>query len=212
MNVTHATPTEDSALVEALQNGDESTFEQLIQKYQASMVRVAMLYVADRTIAEDVVQDTWIGMLQGLGKFEGRSSLKTWIFSILTNRAKTRAEKEGRQQGVSFDDLGGDEPAVEQERFTGTDHPFTGHWAELPDDWGGVPENRLLSAETQSVIQTAIEALPPNQRAVIRLHDIEEWTTQEICNILEISESNQRVLLHRARSKVRAALERYFRG
>jgi RNA polymerase sigma-70 factor (ECF subfamily) len=142
-------------------------------------------------------------VLKGIDRFEGRSSLKTWIFRILTNTAKTRAQREGRSIPFSAfeDDEGRFEPAVERERFTGA-----GHWGVPPRAW---PEERLLRGETRSVIEAAIEQLPPTQRTVIGLRDIDGWSAEEVRNALELSETNQRVLLHRARAKVRRALEQY---
>jgi len=195
----HTLELEELQLVEALRAGDERAFEQLIRMYQASLIRVAQMYVSSRAVAEEVVQETWLAVLNGIGRFEGRSSLKTWIFRIVANRAKTRGEREGRI--VPFSSVGPSEPAVEGERF---DHG--GHWASPPPDW---PEERLLGEETQRVIENAIELLPEVQRAVITLRDIQGWSADEVRNALELSETNQRVLLHRARSKVRRALEEY---
>jgi RNA polymerase sigma-70 factor, ECF subfamily len=185
-------------LVEALRAGDERAFEQLIRMYQGTLLRVAQMYVSSRAVAEEVVQETWLAVLNGIDRFEGRSSLKTWIFRILANRAKTRAEREGRT--IPFSALGETEPAVEPNHFD------QGHWAVLPADW---PEERLLGEETLHVIEGAIESLPPTQRAVITLRDVQGWSAQEVRNALELSETNQRVILHRARSKVRGALEEY---
>jgi RNA polymerase sigma-70 factor, ECF subfamily len=194
----HSLQLEELQLVEALRAGDERAFEQLIRMYQASLVRVAQMYVSSRAVAEEVVQETWLAVLNGIGRFEGRSSLKTWIFRIVANRAKTRGQREGRI--VPFSSLGPPEPAVEGERF---DH---GHWTSPPRDW---PEERLLAEETQRVVESAIELLPDVQRAVITLRDVHGWTADEVRNALELSETNQRVLLHRARAKVRRALEEY---
>jgi RNA polymerase sigma-70 factor (ECF subfamily) len=204
---------DELSLIEALRRGDESAFVALVNSYHQSLLRMAGMYVASRAAAEDVVQETWLGVLRGLDRFEGRSSLKTWIFRILVNRAKTRGERESRSIPFSAfwsadDDAG--EPAVEPERFLPADHPrWPHHWSSFPRQWDEIPEERLLSGETRAVVQQAIEALPPNQREVITLRDIEGWSAEEVCNVLVISETNQRVLLHRARSKVRRALERY---
>jgi RNA polymerase sigma-70 factor (ECF subfamily) len=185
----------------------------LVDQYHTSLVRLAMMYVPDRAVAEEAAQETWLGVLRGLDQFEGRSSLKTWIFRILTNRAKTRGQREARS--IPYSDLWNpdeepDDPAVAPERFHPADHPrWPHHWTTSPGDWNQIPEERLLSQETRAVIQTAIEALPPAQREVITLRDIEGWSSEEVCSALEISETNQRVLLHRARSKVRCALEQY---
>jgi len=174
------------------------------------MLRVAMMFTPTRAVAEDVVQEAWLGVLAGIGRFEGRSSLKTWIFRILTNIAKTRGQREGRT--VPFSALerpdAVPEAAVEADRFLPPDHErWPGHWASRPEPW---PEERLLAAETRAVVENAIDRLPPAQRAVISLRDIEGWSSDETRNALGVSETNQRVLLHRARSKVRQALEDYF--
>ncbi len=190
-------------LVKGLQAGDEDVFMELVRALNPSLLRVARMFVPTAALAEDVVQETWLAVLNGIDRFEGRSSLKTWIFSILTNTAKTRGERDRRSVPFSALDTddGGFEPAVERSRFTGT-----GHWAVLPRAW---PEDRLLAKETRSVVERAIERLPPNQRTVITLRDVEGWTADEVRNTLELSETNQRVLLHRARAKVRRALEQY---
>jgi RNA polymerase sigma-70 factor (ECF subfamily) len=194
---------QDAKLVERLRAGDEAAFMELIRELNPSLLRVARMFVPTSALAEDVVQETWLAVLNGIDRFEGRSSLKTWIFRILTNTAKTRGERERRSVPFATLDLeeGGFEPAVERSRFTGT-----GHWAVLPRAW---PEDRLLANETRSMIERAIERLPPSQRTVITLRDVEGWTADEVRNALELSETNQRVLLHRARAKVRSALEQY---
>jgi RNA polymerase sigma-70 factor (ECF subfamily) len=175
------------------------------------MLRVAMMYVSSRAVAEEVVQEAWLGVLAGLERFEGRSSLKTWIFRILTNTAKTRGEREGRS--VPFSSLAGDaegeDPVVEADRFLGSDHRWSGHWASSPRSPRDVPEERLLATEARDRIAAAIATLPPNQRAVITLRDVDGFTAEEAREILDVSEANQRVLLHRARAKVRQALEDY---
>lgn len=204
---------DEQQLIAALRAGDESAFATLLNHYQSSMVRVAMMYVSDRAVAEDVTQETWLSVLRGLDGFEGRSSLKTWIFSILTNRAKTRAQREGRYVPLQWDDQDeAAEPTVSPERFNPPDHPrWPNHWSDsaMPRSWDDIPEDRFLSLETQRIIREAIEALPLAQRQVITLRDVEGWPSEEICNVLGISETNQRVLLHRARAKVRRALEQY---
>jgi RNA polymerase sigma-70 factor (ECF subfamily) len=200
--------TEDHELVQRLREGDESAFAELIDRYGATMVRVAQMYVKDRASAEEVVQETWLAVLTGIDRFEERSSLKTWLFRILTNRAKTRGERDGRS--VPFSSLAGaggeDEPSVDADRFLGPDSPEPGAWAAPPRAW---PQDQVLQRETLDVIQMAIEQLPDAQREVIRLRDVEGWSPMEVTDALEITDGNQRVLLHRARSKVRAALEAY---
>jgi len=181
---------------------------ELIDSYGPTMLRVAQMYVRDRGTAEEVVQETWLAVLNGIDRFEGRSSLKTWLFRILTNRAKTRGERDGRM--VPFSSLAGagqeDEPSVDPDRFLGPDSPSPGAWAAPPRAW---PQDRLLERETLDVIRMAIDMLPEAQREVILLRDIDGWSPMEVSDVLEISDGNQRVLLHRARSKVRAALEEY---
>jgi RNA polymerase sigma-70 factor (ECF subfamily) len=202
---------EDLRVVQALRSGDESAFAMLVDRYRAPMLRVAQMYVSTRAVAEEVVQDAWVGVLRGLDAFEGRSSLRTWIFRILVNTAKTRGQREGRS--TPFSSVWApsqDEPAVDPDRFFPDDHPSQPRgWTSLPARWDVIPEERLLGNETLLRIREAIDALPPTQREVIRLRDVLGWGSSEVCNALEISETNQRVLLHRARAKVRRALEAY---
>lgn len=195
----------DQEIVKALLEGDEEVFEALIKQHYAAMLRVALMYLPERSMAEEVVQETWIHVLKGLPQFEGRSSLKTWIFSILINRAKTYARREGRHLLLeALDETY--EPAVAPERFS--DHD----WAESPHNWDEFPEDRLISQETFKIIEDTLYRLPHNQREVMVLRDLQQWTSAEVCDTLGISEANQRVLLHRARSKVRQALEAYLKG
>jgi RNA polymerase sigma-70 factor (ECF subfamily) len=204
------------SLIEALRKGDEDAFGRLVDQYHARLRRVALLYVSSRAIADEVVQDTWVGVIQGIWAFEGRSSLKTWIFRILINLAKTRALREGRTvplTGGGADDFGAPEAAVSPERFYSADHPTEpGRWTTPPREMRTSPEGRLLSREAGEQLQRAIDALPPNQRIVITLRDIEGCSTEDVCNVLGIRETNGRVLLHRARARVRAALEPYLEG
>ena len=202
---------DDAELVEALRAGDETAFMTLVDGLQPQMLRIARMYVSTRSVAEEVVQETWVGVLKGLNGFEGRSSLRTWIFRILVNTAKTRGRREARSVPFSSVWATGDEaePAVGPERFLPQTDRRAGHWADAPSSWESVAEDRLLSRETLARVGDAIEALPPNQREVIRMRDVLGWTSAEVCNALDISETNQRVLLHRARGKVRRALEDY---
>ena len=203
----------DDQLLAALKRGDEAAFAALVERHQPLMLRVAGRYVRNRAVAEEVVQETWLGVLRGIDRFEGRSSLKTWIFRILTNTASTRAARERRS--VPFSSLAGSaaddgESVVDADRFFAPDHDrWPNHWAVGPTAWP-TPEEGLLSGETRELIVQAIADLPPAQSTVISLRDIEGWPSEEVCAALEISEGNQRVLLHRARSRVRAALERHF--
>jgi RNA polymerase sigma-70 factor (ECF subfamily) len=202
---------EDRRLVEALRQGDEMAFATLVDRYHAQLVRLALLYVHDRAVAEEVAQDTWLGVLKGIGRFEGRSSLKTWIFRILANRARTRGQREGRS--VPFSSLAADEssdePAADPSWFYPPGHKDAGWWVSYPPNWADTPERRLLAQETREQLQTAIAQLPSNQQTVITLRDVEGWSSDEVRNVLGVSETNQRVLLHRAREKVRRALQTY---
>jgi len=203
---------DDLALLSALRAGDEDAFTRLVDAHHGAMVRLAMAYVPSRSVAEEVAQETWLAVLGGLDRFEGRSSLKTWIFRILMNRAMTRGQREHRSIPFSalFDaSRESAEPSVEPERFQGPRGEQPGGWADPPRRWEGAPEERLLARETLSLVGEAIDGLPPAQREVIVLRDVEGWSSREVCNVLGITETNQRVLLHRARSKVRRALERY---
>jgi RNA polymerase sigma-70 factor, ECF subfamily len=197
---------DESALVAALRSGDEAAFAHLLDAYGGAMRRLALSFVRNAAVADEVVQEAWLGVLRGIDRFEGRSSLKTWIFRILSNTAKTRAERESRSRPFSSFEVVDDEPTVDPERFQNP--RFLGGWTSFPQPWSA-PEPQLLAAETRGVIEGAIAALPPAQRVVVSLRDVEGWSSEEVCNVLELSESNQRVLLHRARAKVRAALEDY---
>jgi RNA polymerase sigma-70 factor, ECF subfamily len=199
---------DDGELVQALRAGDEAAFRALLELYGGGMVRVAQMYVSSRAVAEDVVQEALLGVLRGIGRFEGRSSLKTWLFSIVVNIAKTRGVRESRSVPFSSleDDAGG---TVLPDRFLAESERFPGHWAVPPASWAGVPEERLVADETMAVVRREIDRLPEAQRTVITLRDIEGFDADEVCNALDLTETNQRVLLHRARAKVRAALEEY---
>ena len=202
---------DERALVAALRRGDEAAFVALVGLYGASLLRLARTFVRDRAVAEEVVQETWLAVLNGIDRFEGRSSLKTWIFQILSNRAKTRAVRERRSAPFSAraGDGGEDAAAVDADRFRGAGHRWVGHWAAAPADWSFLPEERLLGKETLARVREAIATLPPRQADVLVLRDVEGWDPGEVCDALGISDGNQRILLHRARSKVRAALEQY---
>jgi RNA polymerase sigma-70 factor, ECF subfamily len=200
------------ALVAALRRGDEAAFMTLVERYHGALVRLALAYVPDRSSAEEVAQDTWLGVLQGIGRFEGRSSLRTWIFRILVNRAKTRGVRERRSQ--PFSDLASDRdddgPTVDPDRFVPDGQAGAGHWAAPPRPWEYRPDDRVLAGELRGVIAAALDGLPPRQRTVITLRDIEGWSADEVRATLDLTEGNQRVLLHRARAKVRRELEQYF--
>jgi RNA polymerase sigma-70 factor (ECF subfamily) len=204
---------EDAELLTRLRAGDEDAFMTLVDKYGPLMLRIALTHVRTRAVAEDVVQEAWLGVLQGLDRFEGRSSLKTWILRIVANRARTRGEREARSVPLSSlaPAAGEDEPVVDPERFLPRDHPtYPGAWAIPPHSWAQLPEERLLASETLEQVSAAIAKLPPRQQEVITLRDVEGWEPEEVSAALDLTPGNQRVLLHRARSKVRAELEHYF--
>ncbi|MEX0985685.1 MAG: sigma-70 family RNA polymerase sigma factor [Actinomycetota bacterium] len=203
----------DLTLVTRLRAGDEAAFMELVDALGPSMRRVARMFVSSDAVADEVVQDAWLGVLQGLAKFEGRASLRTWIFRILVNIAKTRGQKEARS--VPFASLAGDDldqPTWDPSAFLGEDAGSPGHWSSLPFDWRGIPEERLEATETLGVIRRTLDMLPPMQAEVLRLRDVLGWSSEEIRNALDISETNQRVLLHRARAKVRTAIEEHLRS
>lgn len=206
---------DDMVLVSALRGGDEAAFGWLLDRYDKSLRRLAMNYVQSQAIADEVVQDTWMGVINGIDRFEGRSSLKTWVYRILTNVARARGVREKRS--VPFASAGGAievgaEPALDPDRFRPVGAEHAGHWMWYPAAWEHEPEDRIEARETVAVVREAMRHLPPAQQEVMTLRDVEGWTSSEICDALNISETNQRVLLHRARSKVRTALEQYFEG
>ena len=200
----------DGPLLAALRAGDEDAFATLVTRYHATLRRVARAYVSTDAVAEEVVQETWLGVIDGLDRFEQRASLKTWMFHILTNKAKTRGARERR--AVPFASLSRPaeaEPSVPPERFQGDGAAWPGHWASPPRPWED-PERRLASLEAREHLRAAIAALPSTQQAVLTLRDVEGLEAEEVCELLNVSAGNQRVLLHRARARVRTELERYF--
>jgi RNA polymerase sigma-70 factor (ECF subfamily) len=203
---------DDDVLVAALRRGDEDAFGWLLDHYSSPLLRLARTYVSNPEAAHEVVQETWVAVITGVDGFEQRSSLKTWIYRILMNVARSKGVKERRSLPFTSlaAELEADEHSVDQDRFRGPRERWPGHWANPPVPWDEAPEDRVLIRETVSVISTAISLLPSNQQTVITLRDLEGWAADEVCNALEVSETNQRVLLHRARSKVRRALEVHF--
>ena len=203
----------DAELVEALRRGDEDAYAGLVEELTPALTRLAMAHVPSRAVAEEVVQDTWVGVINGIDRFQGRSALRTWIFQILLNIARTRGKREKRT--LPFASLrrraeeGRDEPAVDADRFQGRRGENPGSWSRPPVEWQS-PDVRLAEDETRRVMLEAIAGLPPRQREVITLRDLLGYSSAEVRNALELTETNQRVLLHRARSKVRAALEELF--
>jgi len=202
---------EDNDVVDALRRGDEAAFRQVVMQYHSALVRTARSFVRSQAVAEEVAQDTWLAVIRGLSAFEGRSSFKTWLFRILVNQARSRGQRESRT-AASGSFLEEDEASVSASRFNDMDHRWPRHWRAFPTDWGLLPEDTISSAETRSVIVGAIESLPTNQRQVITLRDMDGFDSREVSAALELSEGNQRVLLHRARSRVRAALELHLQG
>ena len=187
----------DAELLSRLRSGDEQAFVCLVERYHGSMLRVATAFVPSRAVAEEVVQDTWLAALRGLSRFEGRSSLRTWLFRILVNRARSTGVRE--QRSVPVADAG---PAVDASRF-GVD----GAWIAPPEQWIEEAESRLAAGKLNALLRAALEGLPDRQREIVTLRDVEGMSSQEACEVLGISEANQRVLLHRGRSKLRSALE-----
>jgi RNA polymerase sigma-70 factor (ECF subfamily) len=205
-------PPQETDLLVRLRAGDERAFETLVERHHAVMLAVARGYVKTHAAAEEVVQDAWLGVLQGLDRFQGRSSLRTWIVSIVINIARTRAVRDARTVPFSALDSESGRAAVSPDRFRGPQDAFPGHWNRYPSDWRSLPEEVLVAQETIGVVMRAMDDLPAAQQAVIRMRDVDGWTGEEVCAALNISSGNQRVLLHRARSQVRAALERHLDG
>ena len=206
--------TEDELLAR-LRAGDETAFAMVLERHQAVMLRLARTFVPDQQAAEDVVQETWAAVVQGLARFEGRSSFRTWLFRILVNRARTRGVKDARTVPFSVlaqQETGSREEAVDAALFSDEPPGWLRHWAVEPRTWAMSGEDHALMAEAGELVRTAILALPPAQRAVIALRDVEGWSASEVVALLDVSDGNQRVLLHRARARVRQALDEYLHG
>jgi RNA polymerase sigma-70 factor, ECF subfamily len=199
----------DAAVIEALRRGDERTFREVVSRHHSGLVRVARTFVANTAVAEEVAQDTWLAMIDGIDRFEGRSSLPTWLYAIVVNKARTRGVRDARQ--VTFDPQDPSDTSwrsVDPSRFESAGE-YARHWSEQPTDWRSLPEAVLVASETRGVIDRAIADLSAAQQAVITLRDVEGLGSPEVCEIVGVSEANQRVLLHRARANVRAVLERH---
>jgi RNA polymerase sigma-70 factor (ECF subfamily) len=200
----------ESSLIDALRGGDEAAFVELVRRHHASLRRVARAHVSSDAVADEVVQETWLAVVAGIDRFQGRSSLKTWMFHILTNIAKTRGMRERRC--TPFSGLANDDedpsPSVPPERFQGPGAAWPGHWASPPCPWED-PERRLASLEAREHLRAALAELPPVQQAVVTLRDVEGLGSEEVCALLDLSAANQRVILHRGRARLRAALETY---
>ena len=200
---------DESTLIDALRRGDEAAFRGFVMKHHAGLVRVARGYVGSNAVAEEVAQDTWLAAITGLPSFEGRSSIKTWLYRIVINKAQTRGQREARFVPIDFT-VGVDEyPSTQTHHQTGN-RQTRFHWRTPPNDWGGLPESIVESAETRQLIEQAMTELPSAQRMVMTMRDLDGLTSSEVCELLGISEANQRVLLHRARGRVRLALDSHF--
>jgi RNA polymerase sigma-70 factor (ECF subfamily) len=204
---------DERTLIERLKARDEEAFAELVERYYGYLLPLANFFVPNRAIAEEVVQEAWLAVLNGIDRFEQRASFKTWISRIVMNIARTRGVRENRM--VAFAEFADTEiersdMAVDPVRFRSDSDAYPGHWSVAPRPWNSDPEKQLLTAETMAVLDRAVESLPEAQRLVLVMRDVNGWTAEEVCNALEISETNQRVLLHRARSKVRGILENHF--
>jgi RNA polymerase sigma-70 factor, ECF subfamily len=199
----------DAELVARLRGKDEAAFALVLDAWSGGMARVARSIVSTHASADEVVQDAWLAVIQGVGAFEGRSSLKTWVYRILVNTAKRRAMREGRHVSWSVIPGEDDTPTVDPARFGGPGDEFPGHWLAFPTPWPS-PEQDILAGEVHAQVEAALAGLPERQRVVITLRDVEGYSSDEVCSILRISAANQRVLLHRARAHVRGRLEEYF--
>lgn len=202
---------EEAELVGALRRGDEDAFRRVVTMYHAALVRTARCYVGSQASAEEVAQDTWVAVIRGIDRFGSRSTFKTWLFHIAVNQARTRALREARSVPLAITD--DDAPSVPASRFLASDHPrWPRHWHTEPTDWGELPEQVVDADATRELVEATIATMPALQRQVITMRDIDGLSADEVCEILGISGANQRVLLHRARSKVRARLEDHFEG
>jgi RNA polymerase sigma-70 factor (ECF subfamily) len=202
----------DERIVAALRAGDERTFRDLFERHCPAMKRVARSYVQSDAVAEEIVQETWLAILTGIDRFEGRCALGTWMFSILLNQAKTHSARE--RKSLPFSSIsasGGDDPAVDADRFQKDDEAWPGHWATPPRPWQK-PDRRALSLEARELLKEALSQLPNRQRLVVALRDVDGLSSAEVCGLLQLTSENERVLLHRARSRLRAALEEYLDG
>lgn len=199
---------DDDVLVKALAARDADAFAYLLDRYHSPLVRLAHQYVSSRAVVDEVVQETWLAVIDGIDRFEQRSSLKTWLFRILVNIARSHGVKESRSIPFATTAVLEEEPAVDPRRFR-RGLRARGAWKRPPHPWSE-PEQRAVDSETLETIRSAIDRLPPDQREVITMRDLLGWSAAEVCDALEVSDANQRVLLHRARSKVRASLERRY--
>jgi RNA polymerase sigma-70 factor, ECF subfamily len=202
----------DEPIVALLRAGDEHAFRELYRHQYPAMKRMARSYVESDAVAEEVVQETWVGILTAIERFEGRCALSTWMFSILINQAKSHSSRERRAVPLSaISPGGGDEPAVDADRFQTDDEAWPGHWATPPRPWQK-PDRRALSLEARELLKQALSELPDRQRLIVGLRDVEAFSSGEVCSLLGLSPENERVLLHRGRSRLRTALAEYVEG
>jgi RNA polymerase sigma-70 factor (ECF subfamily) len=202
---------EEARLLDGLRAGNEEAFATLVDRNGPAMLRVAKLYVRDESIAQEIVQDAWVNVLRGLGRFEGRSSLRTWIFVVLGNCARRRLEREKRTIPFADPHEQSLNASVDPDQFFPSTHPrWPSAWSSLVEDWRSIPADHLASSEATAAFRSAVAELPPRYAVVITLRDIEGWSSDEVCALLEITAENQRVLLHRARGRIRASLASYF--
>ncbi len=205
---------DEAVLIDALRRGDEAAFAWLVRRYDAALRRTAAPFVKDRAVIDEVLQETWLGVIRGIDRFEGRSSVKTWLYRILMNIARTHGAREGRTRPFSAAGLASDgyAGAFAPERFRDAADEWPGHWAAPPPRWSDTPDLRLQARQTVDRVRDAVADLPWQQRIVVSLRDIDGCSADEVCTLLEISAENQRVLLHRGRAKVRSALEPWVGG
>ena len=204
---------DERTLIKRLRSRDEAAFAELVERYYGYLLPLASFFVSNRAVAEEVVQEAWLAVLKGIDRFEERSSFKTWISRIVMNLARTRGVRESRMVPFSeFADSEIDRPdaPVDPTRFQSASDEYRDHWSVAPRPWNADPETQLLTTETMAVVDAAIDSLPEAQRLVLTMRDVNGWTAEEVCNALAISETNQRVLLHRARSRVRGVLENHY--
>lgn len=204
----------DAELAARLQDRDEATFTAVVARWSPGMLRLARSFVSTDESAHEVVQDAWLAVVANIESFQGRSALKTWVYRILVNTAKRRGERESRVVPWSSWATGEEEvdsQTVDPARFRGADEAYAGHWRAFPDPWPSL-EDQVLAGEVRRTVGAAVADLPTRQRIVITLRDVEGYSAEEVCDILEITPANQRVLLHRARAAVRGTLEIYFAG
>jgi RNA polymerase sigma-70 factor (ECF subfamily) len=199
---------DDWRIIEALRAGDDQVFAALVARYHPAMVRLAVAYAGDAAEAEAIAWDIWQRVLQELSQFDGHASLTTWLFRILLDRARAGAQQSGRAAPFSIPPTEEGESVIDPERFLPAEHRWAGHWATPPRVWSSDPDGSVDIPRDRDRIGAVVASLPPGQQIVITLRDIEGWSSAEVCNVCQISETDQRVLLHRARSRVRRELER----